>query len=395
MTLRSDLLSSTVRALPKNPVVIDQFNRHSLNIGFVSWEDTARDKNSVWGPNISDVSLDVDDKDFPIINTKNFNDPTCDMSINRFSLNVGNEKEHCETTMGRISFKEYLQNLGQYVAANVKGNFFLPRDDKILTSAQSCILPLNDNKVSFNVRIHNYQNDSKDPAVLVIVASPHGTSAQLLTDRKQKIYFNKCDYKAPYVAERLVDVRTAAGKPLEGPMTQEEKENNVLFIFQIPLKQKPQYHNRGGLCLDGCLSKGVVVDPTIAMIFAAKAGKEGTAWSIPLDGAAGDARFYESRGMDHAQLTVGDSIGPWNGTTPEFTIERDDRYPIRCTIQYYRVTDTDTISDETVNEISSQIWKFYDEAPITEKGSLVTNTATGRITEPQLPAKPSVPFFTF
>lgn len=67
----------------------------------------------------------------------------------------------------------------------------LPSDEKNPVSAQDCILPLKDGQVSFDVRIHNYQYDQDDPAVLVVVASQHGTPAQLLTEYKQKIYFNK------------------------------------------------------------------------------------------------------------------------------------------------------------------------------------------------------------
>lgn len=130
-----------VRSLPKNQSVVDRFHRHSLNVGFVKWEDTARTKGSVWGPNISDVTLDVEDESFPIIGTQNFRDPTFDWPIERFSVNVGNEKED-GTTLTRISLKEYLENIGSYIDSEVVGSMFLERDSHILTSAQCCILPL-------------------------------------------------------------------------------------------------------------------------------------------------------------------------------------------------------------------------------------------------------------
>ncbi|CAH6419272.1 Hypothetical protein HVR_LOCUS473, partial [uncultured virus] len=347
----------------------------------VKWQDNARSKGSVWGPVISDVTLDVDGQSFPIIGPNNFEDPTFDMPIGRFSVNVGNEK--AGEQLRRISFKEYLENLSQHISANVKGPMFLPRDEKILTSAQSCVLPLRDGKVSFNVRIHNYQYDDNDPAVLTVVMSPHGTSAQLLTEYKQKIFFNKCGQKAPYVGERLTDVRVAAGKSTEGPMTQEEKENNVLFVAQIPLKQKERPF-RSGMMLECC---------------AASAGsmpKSMMAGSMPKSMMAMPV-MAGSRGMDHAQLSIGDSVGPWTGTSSKYTLERDARYPIRITVQYYRVTDTDTIPDDVTEEISRQILKLYEEAPTSEKGSLVTNSPCGRLTEPILSKPPviAVPYFTF
>ena len=368
----SDSLFSTVRSLPNNPSVVEHFRAHKLNIGFVKWEDTARSKDSVWGPNISDVTLDVDGQSFPIIGTENFQDPTFDMPIDRFVANVGNETLCSignEPPLTRISFKDYLQNLGQYVSSTVKGSMYLPRDEKILTTAQSCILPLHNGKVDFNVRIHNYQYDQDDPAVLVVVMSPHGTSAQLITDYKQRIYFNKCGRKAPYVAERLTDVRAAAGKSTVGPMTQEEKERNVLFIAQIPLKQKERPQYRQSLS---------------AMSMAAPQG-------VPEMSMRSSASLQRERGIDNAQLSIGESVGPWTGTSPRYTLERDPRYPIRMTIQYYRVTDSDEISDATIDDISRQIWKLYEEAPTAEKGSLVVNPPVGRVTEPVLPSRPVTP----
>lgn len=299
------------------------------------------------------------------------------MSIDRFSVNVGNEKTYAfdnEDRLQRISFKEYLGNISQYVIENispypfsiVNGTMILPCDDKILTSTQCCILPLIDGKIAFNVRIHNYQYNKEDPAVLVIVASPHGTSAQLLTSCAQRIYFNNCGQKASYMAERLADVRASNGNLADESMTQDEKENNVLFIFQIPLKQKEQPRPRYSGFVDCRYS--------------------------------GDCSFTEeSCGIDHAQLSVGKSQGPWTGTSPRYVLERYARYPIRCTVQYYSVTDTDTIPDDVVEEISRQVWKLYEEAPTAEKGSLVTNSASGRLTEPIFPSKPivSIPFFNF
>lgn len=363
-----DEFISSVRSLPNDSSIVRQFERNNLTIGFVKWEDTARNKGSSWGPNISDVTLDVDNKSFPIIGTKNYSDPTFDMSIDKFSVNVGNEKSK-SGTMKNIPFKEYLQNLDQYISAKITGSMFRSRDSMIVTSAQSCILPLQDGKIAFNVRIHNYQYDVENPSGLVVVVSPHGTSAQLITESRQKIYFNKCGNKAPYIAERLSDVRKASGKLISGSMSNVEKENNVLFIFQIPLKQKER--PRRNKSYDNFDLSSTTVKKSL---------------SKPIN---------KSRGMDHAQLSVGNSSGSWTGTTPGHTIERDAKYPIRCTIQYYRVTDTDAIPESIVEDISRQIWKLYVSTPISEKGSLVTEPPSGRITEPILPSRPSGSIFTF
>lgn len=231
------LFSSVLSLIDKK----DQFNRHSLDIDLAKWQDCARNKNSSMGPNISDVTLNVKGQSFPIIGTNNYRDPTFDLPIERFKVTVGNEKS--SSTLKRITLKNYLKNIDSYIDCSCN-TLFSERDEVILTSAQTCILPLENGKVEFNVEIKNYQYDTEDPAVLCLVVSPHGTSAQLLTKYNQKIYFNNQGSTANYMAERLKDVRRREGRPLDGPMNQKEKEENALFIFQIPLRQRKQRFTR-------------------------------------------------------------------------------------------------------------------------------------------------------
>lgn len=389
----TDPLIPKVQGLARNPSLIKRLHQLGLTIELVKWEDTARSKNSYWGPNICDVMLDVDEFVFPMIGMDNFHDYTLDMDIQHFKVWVGNERTDAPLTP--ISFQEYLENLHQYIASPVMGPMFLERDAKIVTAGQCCILPLRQNaskmllpestssnpslkqnesksaldSVSFNVMINNHQVDATDPAVLVIVASPHGTSAQLLTEPRQRIYFNKNGDKASYYAERLREVRKAAGVSTKGNMSEEEQENNALFVFQIPLLQAIP----------------------LSSVRKAESSEESEA-DVGDCGLFGGGDDYlcdsdEEHGMDHAQLRVGEAIGKWPGTNPEIVIQRDPRYPIRCTIQYYRVTDTADIPDITLAEIASQVRHLYDSAPISDKGSLVIETNPARVTEPELPSK--------
>src|SRR5580704_8424969 len=59
---------------------------HGMVIETVTWEDTARTKGSCWGPNISDMTLQVKDENgidqrMPSIRPPNFADKTHDVSI--------------------------------------------------------------------------------------------------------------------------------------------------------------------------------------------------------------------------------------------------------------------------------------------------------------------------
>jgi len=76
--------------------------RHGLRILNVTWEDTGRFKNSAVGPNISDMTLQVQLMDprtekfrlycMPVIRYPNFADKTGDISPDRFFVLAGNER---------------------------------------------------------------------------------------------------------------------------------------------------------------------------------------------------------------------------------------------------------------------------------------------------------------
>jgi hypothetical protein len=345
----------SVKRLDRNLEVVAQFNRRDLVVQFVKWEDTARSKNSCWGPNISDVSLAVGDDSYPIIGTKNYKDKTIDLPLGEFSVNVGNEVKEGQEKLVRLPLADYLKNLGQYVSFGVDGPMLLERDSSILTSTQCCVLPIEDGKsTAFSVRIHNYQYSATKPACLVVVSSPHGTSAQLLTESEQKIYFNRAGRRADYVAERVETRRKRENRPQEGPLNQQEKEDNVLFVYQIPLlveKEKPR--SKGGWDNEK------------------KSDSWGWAKSGLLDSDDDDennemgieeSRSPKSRGMSHAQLSVGQGHSAWD-EQKQLRVRRDPAFPIRCTIQYYRVSDCADIPSPMIDEIADQIWLFYKNAP--------------------------------
>ena len=73
-------LESVIRAVQKmssygseGKRLAQLFNLDCVN---VTWDDCARNKGSVWGPCISDMTLQVNDKRMPVKRTPNFND-TC------------------------------------------------------------------------------------------------------------------------------------------------------------------------------------------------------------------------------------------------------------------------------------------------------------------------------
>ena len=398
----------------------------------MSWEDTGRYKGSCWGPNITDATLAVYktgsgtcSSRLPMIRYPNFVDVTCDVPIENFQVTVGNETD--EGSLKRIGLQEYLKNIGDYVrtksGVRVPSMWCEAKDAAVLTLAQFCILPLAEGTVEFNVQLYNYQSGVTSPAVLVLVCSQKGTSAQTVTNGTTALFFNTAGKAANYVAERLKDERKRLGKKLDAPMDKDEGERNCLFIFQIPLKVKrptPKYKGGYGGKKKGSGgkkkasdsecdeeeveededdSKDVTVDQALDSMspqMMELCSQELVCQSSMFEQLECSLDATESRpsavtqawrklkaglkprGIERAMLSVGKSHGPFEGVK-DFTIERDTRFPIRCTFQYYMVTDSQTIPEAVWTEMKESIDRVYSRG--TAKGSLVTEINTGRTTE--------------
>lgn len=352
-------------------------NSYGVAVQTVSWEDTGRSKGSCVGPNISDMTL-FTDRNMPVVRKPNFADVTADRKLEDFTVMVGNESE---SELKQVSLKEYLENIGKYSGNPNVNSMYLERDSDILTSAQACILPLRDGEVEFCVQLYNYQSyDSSDPAVLVVMSSAQGTSSQVVYGNT-KLYFNDNGRAKNLKAQRLSDDRKKRGVPVDGPLTSEEKNRNALFIYQIPLKQKPRPQMRYA-CFAENMSDGLEYKcESMDTCYAPASGSFEKKCKL--------SRSVPERGFEKAVLAKGRDMGEFTGTN-NLTLTRDDRFPIRCTVQYYNVTDSSEISEAQIKDISETITNTYTGA--LASGSLVVST-TDRKTEPLLmPPVPEKPF---
>jgi hypothetical protein len=95
--------------------------------------------------------------------------------------------------------------------------------------------------------------------------------------------------------------------------------------------------------------------------------------SAPMPATAGGAPMAKraTRGgsdMDVAVLGHGKAKGPYT-ELDGLTIERDPRFPIRATVQFYQATSNGIIDQNNVNALAAQINKVYEQADYV--GSLV------------------------
>eukprot|EP01084_Bolivina_argentea_P295262 508274_1 len=193
-----------------------------LDINYVSWEDCARNKNSVWGPCISDMTLRVNNSCMPVIRKPNYTDITWDVKMNQIPIIIGNETSDEKEELQTISLDKYLTNFNNYISNNYykktdkQINLLSQKENKdshVIMSSQTCFLPIQSGEeTKFNVALYNYQSEKRNPAVLVIISTSKGSSAQIIEGKEQYLLFNNNGKKADFIGERVSDIRKKRNK---------------------------------------------------------------------------------------------------------------------------------------------------------------------------------------
>jgi len=87
------------------------------------------------------MTLQVNNRQLPVIRTPNYQDLTWDVEIEKIPLVVGNASNEMLRT---VTLKEFLSNFNDYVHTPVHGvgSLLADRDSHVLMSAQACFLPI-------------------------------------------------------------------------------------------------------------------------------------------------------------------------------------------------------------------------------------------------------------
>ena len=367
------------KSMIRNPEARALASEHDLQILDVTWEDTGRYDNSSVGPNISDMTIQVEHRDprsgeaqlhlMPVIRYPNFSDLTADVPMQQLSVLTGNEKGE---TVESVLLAEMLEDLRSYLTEpdSWKGreqSLLAERDSHVLVSAQAAFLPIPENgEATFNPVLFNYQSYPGDPAVLTILATREGSSATVIDNQRdgfdagrtwgQRLFFNKNGERASLTGKRISDFRadrsgedTTTLPPVE---VSEEEGLNMVMLIQVPLKQKAPFGKAGA-----------AADSDMMMLESAPA-------PMALSRASSD--------VEAAVIGHGPVEGPFT-EIDDLSIERDPNFPIRVTVQFYKATSNGVVSKEDLAEIDEQIKRIYDDADYV--GSLVTDGRTRRPTE--------------
>ena len=340
-----------------------------LQILNVTWEDTGRFKGSAVGPNISDMTIQVqrrlpgsdrfDLTCMPVIRYPNFSDITGDISPDKFFVLIGNEKGH---PLEKISLRQLLGNLRSYLhnPQSWKGDrsslLAESRDCHVLVSAQACFLPIpREGIADFNPVLFNYQSQVGDPAVLTILATREGTSITVIDNQRdgfeaggtwgQRLFFNQNGQRCSLTGKRKSEFLAEPKVARDGASTAAEPDReglNLVLLIQVPLKQREpmmDWEDEMCCCCDFDLAGSDVEEAVIGH------GKV-------------EGPFTEIEGLN---------------------IERDDRFPVRVTVQFYKATSNGVVSEADLAQIGAQIGKVYQQADYV--GSLVVEGETERVTE--------------
>jgi hypothetical protein len=361
-----------VVGMVNDPQIHSGVERRGLNLVNLMWEDTGRHHGSSVGPNITDLTLQVAYREpgsineqtalMPVIRFPNFTDRTGDVAASKFLVRMGNHRD--PTRLETVPLTDVLRDIRRYASqpGSIRGpgSLLASRDSHFLVSAQAVFLPIPQRgKAEFNPVVYNYQSQPGAPAVLVLLVTRQGTSMTVVENRAeeltragwgQELYFNNAGQRAAFTAERQSDVM-ARIQAQGGPKTEDDRSAlargaDTLFLIQVPLKH-PEYRPP---------------PPSAAPMPAAPGAGAAAEKSAPAAASA------PSSDVEQAVLGHGRDRGPYD-EGHSLWIERDERFPIRITVQFYKATSNGVADERDLDNIARSLGSVYEHADFV--GSLV------------------------
>ena len=308
----------------------------------ISWDDAARNENSCFGPCITDVTLRTKGGACEqMVRPDNFTDKTSDLPADKLRL-LHKGKAH--------TLKEFLDT--------IQPGLWQPRDEVVLARAQCCFLPLNGREsVDFAVSAYSYNRNS-----LIVVASAFGTSVYRADGTTQQLLLDIDGESHYYRAAKMVDKQSGKVVRNFAGMSAQQKQENALYIYQVPIETKFRSRGGGG----GGYFGGVSSQLESCDALSESEEECGDGFLFDTDMPKSRGRGAVDRGAV-ARLDVGSRVG----RMPELNMEalkRDPRYPITLTIQYYRISDG-PVSEAAARDVVAKLNGL--EAASVATGSLV------------------------
>jgi hypothetical protein len=165
----------------------------------------------------------------------------------------------------------------------------------------------------------------------------------------QRLFFNHNGDRASFTGTRISDFKLQnPGGTSASPSLNQQAGLNMVLLVQIPLKHKAP--ERKMQCYEGAGAPQPCCPP---------------------------ATTTRSSDVENAVIGHGEVEGPFT-EIDGLAIERDPRFPIRVTVQFYKATSNGVVSEKDMAGIASQINQVYADGDYV--GSLVTGKPQGRPT---------------
>ena len=360
----SDTIARVV-AMPSDAALQQRAQALGLNVVNVMWEDTGRFQGSSVGPNISDLTLQVREQVaggfrthmLPVIRHPNYSDRTADVAARKLWVRVGNHRAGGQ--LHAVPLDEVLSNMRAYLSDPGSllgdGDLSAERDTHYLVSAQHVFVPIQARGTAeFNPVLFNYQSQPGAPAVLTLLVTRQGTSATIIENRPgdqsvqgwgQQLFFNHAGQRTVFTAERrsAVAARIEAGETTAQDQGALEEGADMMMLIQVPLRHRPSRFEFEG---------------AVAAAPAAEAMPRRSSAAGP--GSRSD--------VEQAVIGHGDDLGPFR-EMGRLALVRDDRFPVRVTVQFYKATSNGIVSDADLRDAQRQIERVYEDGDFV--GSLV------------------------
>jgi hypothetical protein len=200
---------------------------------------------------------------------------------------------------------------------------------------------------------------------MVLMVTRQGTSATIIENYSgdqsyqqwgQQLFFNNKGQRTVFTAERksAVKQRVDSGQATTGDDGALDAGSDMVMLIQIPLvHQEPLYQTPVG-------NEESTKDASAAPAAAAPAAPSGS-----LD------KKRERSDVEAAVIGMGQDAGPFREMAGK-SLQRDERYPIRVTVQFYKATSNGVVSDADLQAMRADIDRVYSNADYV--GSLVVPT---------------------
>lgn len=326
------LVQSAAR-LTREPASAAQLRALGLHLTHINCEDNICHQGAARGSEISDMTIQVQSRrqgqhfatTMPALRRTDFADRSVDLSLAAIRLRVGNHRGEPLRTIG---LREYLGDLRAHLTrpnswSGAGTSLLAARDSHVQLRAQACWLPVpRTGPAGFTPAVFNPHARPGAPGVLAILATREGTSATVVDNRRDHTRVSRRP------GQRLLHNHNGQRAGFTSTSSEEQPAPAVhaLVLIQVPLRQPPPppdpYAHLDILPMEP--ERGIHVEEPFVI----------------------DPRAFQGPTIEIDDLAI----------------ERDDRYAVSVTVQFYRPTREPVPGDDELIELAAQIERVYTDA---------------------------------